>query len=112
MILSFLVVAEGFLAPDLSLLTATSILVEWEAPLRPNGVILSYHVTRVVSEASPVTTQHGLSTSAVLSDLAPFSLYLVTVGVTNTQGIVTSPPANVTTGETGTQEYLMSRARG
>lgn len=94
-------VAEGFFAPILSLLNATSILVEWEEPVHPNGVILSYQLTRTSVGAPPLTTSHDLSTMTVLTDLIPFTLYLVSVSVTNTEGTTVSPQANITTGQTG-----------
>lgn len=94
-------VPEEFLSPSLSLLNATSILVVWTPPLRPNGLILSYQVTRATVGSTPITTSHDLSTMAILTELSPFTLYLVSVSVTNTEGTTVSPQANITTGETG-----------
>lgn len=97
----FSAVSEGFVSPTLSLLDATTVFVEWQAPLRPNGQLLSYQLSVSEGTSPVVTTPQGLSTTATLTDLLPFTLYLVSVSVTNSVGTAVSPQSNITTGETG-----------
>ncbi|KAL1774931.1 phosphatidylinositol phosphatase PTPRQ [Sigmodon hispidus] len=54
-------------------LSSTSILLSWDPPLKPNGVIVSYHLT-----VQGPHTNHSFVTSAnhiVLEELSPFTLY-------------------------------------
>ena len=93
-------VPEGQASPVLSLLNATSVLVQWAPPTSPNGVILTFALV-VSSPASTVTLDQGLTTSAVLANLSPFTFYQISVLVTNTEGSIVSDFSNITTGETG-----------
>lgn len=86
--------------PFLILLDATTVRVWWSPPLRPNGVILSYEL--ILSDGmTTVTIPEGLSLFDTLEDLTPFTLYLISVNVTNTEGSLVSSEINITTGETG-----------
>ena len=66
----------------------------------PNGIIQSYQLT-LTDGVNTIVIPQGLNTTAQISDLTPFTLYQVVVTVTNTEGSADSPPANITTGETG-----------
>ena len=96
---------EGLDSPTLSLLNATSVTVQWSSPSSPNGVILSYNLV-VSTRTSTLTLDQGLALSTVLSDLSPFTLYLISVNVTNTEGSLVSAASNITTGETGENYHL------
>lgn len=87
-------------APTLSLVNATTVLVEWSPPSQPNGMIQSYQLIQFDGTTTTVLEQ-GLSTSTTIFNLTPFTIYQVTVTVFNTEGNVSSPAANITTGETG-----------
>ena len=90
----------GLSAPSLSLMNATTMLIEWTPPAQPNGMIQSYQL--VLSDgATTVVLEQGLSMSTMVYDLTPFTVYGVTITVFNTEGSVSSPAANITTGETG-----------
>lgn len=88
------------MVPFLFLLNATTVMVQWSPPLRPNGVILSYELI-VSDRTSTIIIPQGLSLSTILGDLTPFNLYRVSVSVTNTEGSLVSTEINITTGETG-----------
>ena len=91
---------EGLTVPSLSLVNATTLLVEWSPPAQPNGMIQSYQLS--LSDGTKTTTlDQGLSTSTLIYSLSPFTLYQITITVFNTEGSVDSPTANITTGETG-----------
>ena len=87
------------------LLDAITVMVWWSTPLLPNGVILSYEL--ILSDGMTVITiPEGLSLSATLQDLTPFTLYHISINVTNTEGSLISSEVNITTGETGWSIYF------
>ena len=50
----------------------TSIVLTWNAPQEPNGVIIRYEVTYRVSDGNPVTTNTAaLNTTFTISSLTP-----------------------------------------
>ena len=91
---------EGLSAPILSLVNATTVFVEWSPPSQPNGMIQSYQLY-LFDGTTTVTLDQGLSTSTLIYNLTPFTVYQVTITVFNTEGSVNSTAANITTGETG-----------
>ena len=91
---------EGLAAPTLSLVDATTLLVEWSAPSQPNGIILSYQFS-VINSSHSLTFDVGLNMSATIGSLIPFTLYEVFVGANNSVGGVNSPAINITTGMAG-----------
>lgn len=98
---SYVIIApEGLSVPSLSLVNATTLLIEWSPPPRPNGMILSYR-SNLFDGTTTTTHNQGLSTSTLIYSLSPFTLYQITITVFNTEGSVDSPTANITTGETG-----------
>ena len=51
---------------------STSVVLTWSAPQEPNGVIISYEVTYVVSDGNLITTNTtALSTTFTISSLTP-----------------------------------------
>ena len=91
---------EGLAVPSLSLVNATTLLVEWSPPARPNGMIQSYRLSLFDGTITTIRDQ-GMLTSTLIYSLSPFTLYQITITVFNTEGSVDSPTANITTGETG-----------
>jgi hypothetical protein len=81
-------------------MNATTVLIEWSPPSQPNGMIQSYQVILFDGTTTDILEQ-GLSTSATVYDLTPFTVYQVTIMAFNTEGRVGSPATNITTGETG-----------
>ena len=96
---------QGQGAPVLSLLTATSMLVQWSPPSLPGGPSLSYTIA-LTSATDTRLVSSGPNTTATVSGLLPFTQYYVYVTATNVAGSVTGPTANITTGEAG---MLISR---
>ena len=96
----------GLSAPTLSLMNATTVFIEWSLPAQPNGMVRSYQL--ILSDGMTASTlEQGLSMSTVVHNLTPFTVYQVTITVFNTEGSISSPMANITTGETG--ESTMAR---
>ncbi len=93
-------VPVGLDPPVLELLNATSLRVQWSPPTSSNGIIVTYDLI-VSSSMSVVSINQGLATSTLLHNLTPFTLYQISVNVTNTEGSLVSEPSNITTGETG-----------
>ncbi|XP_017169427.1 phosphatidylinositol phosphatase PTPRQ isoform X2 [Mus musculus] len=54
-------------------LSSTSILLSWDPPLKPNGAILSYHLTLQGTHANRTFVTSG--NHIVLEELSPFTLY-------------------------------------
>ncbi|XP_052021224.1 phosphatidylinositol phosphatase PTPRQ [Apodemus sylvaticus] len=54
-------------------LSSTSILLSWDPPLKPNGAILSYHLTLQGPHANHTFVTSG--NHIVLEELSPFTLY-------------------------------------
>ena len=96
---------QGQGAPVLSLLTATSMLVQWSPPSLPGGPSLSYTIA-LTSATDTRLVSSGPNTTATVSGLLPFTQYYVYVTATNVAGSVTGPTENITTGEAG---MLISR---
>lgn len=63
-------------------------------------MIQSYQLS-LFDETTTATLNQGLATSTLVHNLAPFTVYQVIVTLFNTEGNVSSPAANITTGETG-----------
>ena len=85
--------------------TASSIFLQWEAPLPPNGVIISYEITYrgvqtpnevdIVNFTSPSTLRIGPVTSFNLVEgLMPGSVYEVSVQAATSVGF--GPSSNTT----------------
>lgn len=83
---------------------STSILVTWEQPASPNGILRFYQVTYVSDQPGAVPTTVNTtdnSTSLVIDNLEPFTNYSVNiVGVTVDEG-QPSEEAIVKTDESG-----------
>ena len=95
-----LAVPQGQGAPVLSLLRATTVLVQWSPPSLPGGPSLSYTIT-LASVMDSRLVNPGSNITAAVSGLLPFTLYNVYVTATNVAGSVTGPTTIITTGETG-----------
>lgn len=98
--LSLSLAPRGLSAPLLTLLNATTLQAEWLPPSRPNGQLLSYRLT-VSGPSTFLSIDRGLSLSATVHSLQPFTQYEAFVTVFNTEGSVDSAVENITTGETG-----------
>lgn len=87
--------------PSLQLSTATSVYVTWMPPLYPNGIIMNYTVTLMEGATVDTFSYNDTTMATTLDNLAPFTVYDVTVTSTNDEGSVTSDPTRILTGEIG-----------
>ena len=77
-------------------MTNTTVIVSWEAPFDPNGVIFVYHVTVRDSSMMVVSSQNESNTIFIstFDNLIPFSNYTVTVRpLTGDNGGIVGEPA-------------------
>ena len=83
---------------DDNFINATAVLVVWDPPLIPNG-ILSYTVDIQISGTPPFTARVSADTSEEFGGLSPATMYVVTVRGMTSGGTgeaislaVTTPP--------------------
>ena len=86
--------------PSVELVIATSVNITWTPPLYPNGIIENYTVTLTGGDTFELSYDDNAK-ATIVDDLAPFTMYDVTVTATNDRGSVTSDPARICTGEIG-----------
>ena len=90
---------SGLAAPNIMVLGSTSMLVNWQPPAVPNGMIILYQVVRVFS-GSDVSRQLLLNTTelmALLTGLEPNTLYTLQVICYNDGGSTRSPTVDAST---------------
>ena len=83
-----------------------SVLISWQPPLIPNGIVLRYRVERSQSSLEGFTEVAIIQATAPTLDhtdisLTPFTIYYYRVAAENSVGRVTSPSAAVQTPESG-----------
>ncbi|XP_064396510.1 phosphatidylinositol phosphatase PTPRQ-like isoform X2 [Halichondria panicea] len=79
--------------------TNTTVIVSWEAPFDPNGVIFAYRITVRDSSMMVVSSQNESNTTftSTFDNLIPFSTYTVTVRpLTGDNGEIVGEPAMTT----------------
>jgi usherin len=87
--------------PQLSLAAATTILIQWEPPTYPNGLITSYSLSVEPPLSSLYQlTYSGNESSAILDNLTPFTNYTISISSFNDAGSATSHPSLIMTSET------------
>lgn len=102
---NFHTVPEGVSAPFISSI-GQRVLISWDIPARPNGIILAYRVERSLLDEDNFTLIGSLDGSAaarVLVDIntEPFTTYEYRVVAENSAGFTVGPSANYTTPEAG-----------
>ncbi|XP_038612619.1 phosphatidylinositol phosphatase PTPRQ [Tachyglossus aculeatus] len=91
-------------------ITATEINLRWSPPEKPNGIIIAYEV--IYGNPEKLLTKNISTTSAILSDLKPYTLYNISVrsytrlghgnqissllSVRTSETVPDSPPENIT----------------
>ena len=99
---------SGLAEPNVTVLGPRSILVNWQPPAEPNGMIMLYEVVRVfVGSDIPVRQllQNTTELMALLTGLEPNTLYTLQVICYNDGGLTRSPLARAFTLE-GTPEGI------
>ena len=86
-------------APNATALSSTSILVNWQPPAIPNGVIILYQVVRVLEggDFPDELLQNTTELMALLTGLEPNALYILQVIGYNDGGSTRSPRVDVFT---------------
>ena len=89
------------------MINATIVLISWDVPMEPNGIILGYNVSiRLTSQSVALQALFAdIPTTLVVTDLTPFTNYDVSVIAFNTVGSVTSNETSFTTGPSGRKEH-------
>ena len=102
------VAPQGQLPPSVGTTTATSVTLQWRAPLSPNGVILQYDILRrlstarrrrQVSETVVYSTNNTNKATFVYTDsgLSPYTTYQYKIRAVNSRGRIDSEWINVKT---------------
>ena len=80
-IILFFLAPENFTQPSVTTINGRSLLISWEEPLIPNGIIRSYTITRATLNDVPVTveTVNGTVFNYTDQGLEPFTSYNYTV---------------------------------
>ena len=99
---------EGVSDPVISNLEARSLVITWQQPSQPNGVITEYVLTLV---SNGTVLLRGLQLSLTLSDLTPFTSYSFQLMVCNSIGCSPSSIVETQTPETNPQGLDAPRLR-
>lgn len=98
----------SLLPPNVIVINATAVVVNWTAPQEPNGIILGYHVIISPSQiATELIFIAYLSTTITVTDLTPFTNYVARIISFNSVGNVTSNETSFTTGESGNDVHTI-----
>lgn len=96
---------QGLSAPRLSSPTGRTVIIEWDPPAVPNGVILKYQIQRrLMSGGSPSVISEvnaSLSLRYVDNTVQPLTAYQYRVIAFNSGPGDPSPYSNITTGQGG-----------
>ena len=95
---------EDVIAPSLTPLSSSSIIVNWTTPAKPNGVITRYNVTMKLADVGDAiyksilpSNNLGESKSKVVSNLKPFTNYSFRIEACTRIGCAFSSPSSVAT---------------
>ena len=96
----------GLSSPLVMLSNATTAVVSWMAPERPNGFITNYTITLQQGNSVVTETVRGdQELVVVVKDLVPFASYLASVTAYNGAGSTTSRGTPFMTGETPPEDF-------
>ena len=90
---------RGLTAPNATVLSSTSILVNWQPPAVPNGIIVLYEVVRVFvgGDIPSQLLQNTTGLMALITGLEPNTLYTLQVICYNDGGSTRSPTVDAFT---------------
>ena len=87
--------------------TSRSLLLSWDPPTQPNGVITGYNYSCYQVESNEIITGSVTSTSTVIHQLLPNTNYYCSVSASTLAGVgPSSPTVNATTYE-DSKEYKL-----
>lgn len=92
---------DGLSPPAIDVVNATTLLVSWQEPAQPNGVITEYILLQ-----NGVQVFSGLVLSYQAAGLQPFSVYTYRIEACTLGGCSTSPPSTLRTPEAIAEGYL------
>lgn len=93
-------VPDGLNAPNVTVLSSTSVHVTWEQPALPNGIIVGYGLIQKTGGAETLLF-NGMGFSFTVTNLQPFTVYEFRVNASTIAGSGFSEWAEVTTLEDG-----------
>ena len=97
----FLQAPEDLSPPTLEADSSTSVIIRWEAPITPNGIILSYSIERLTNTVTEIATLSANDTLVYIDEddtvLQPFYTVSYRVVADNSAGSTASSYANITT---------------
>ena len=96
----------GLDRPTVVEVRSTSLLLDWDMPSSPNGIIIQHHVLINGTRKISLT---GNQSSGNVTGLLPFTVYLVEVETCNSVGCVRSDPVTVRTAEAGVLLNLLHK---
>jgi len=97
-------------APNVTIINATVVLINWDVPMESNGIIVGYNVSIRLASQSVAFRVHfaGMSTTLIVTDLTPFTSYKTSVIAFNSMGSVESNETSFTTGQSGKECHTVS----
>ena len=93
-------VPSGVRPPRLTVVSSTSILINWTTPLTPNGGITSYNVFLTTPESRAIV-QSTVPGTFLLEELTPFTEYSILLEACTLVGCANSSSASARTMEGG-----------
>ena len=97
----FLQAPEDLSPPTLKADSSTSVIIRWEAPITPNGIILFYSIERLTNIVTEIATLSANDTLVYIDEddtvLQPFYTVSYRVVADNSAGSTASSYANITT---------------
>ena len=87
---------EQIIPPDVAVVNSSSLLVTWQEPLQPNGVITNYTIFR---NSASVFIEYNMNYTFLDTDLMPFTTYTYFILVCTAKGCGASQTTSQTTEE-------------
>lgn len=94
-------IPDGLSPPTINVINATTLLILWQEPAQPNGVITEYILLQ-----NGVQIFSGLMLSYQAVGLQPFSVYTYSIMACTMRGCGTSPPSSSQTPEAIAEGYV------
>ena len=99
--LTFEDIPDGISAPDIEVVNSSTLLVTWQEPLMPNGIIIRYILTQ-----NSTVVFNDLALSYLASDLEPFTAYSYAIMACTAEGCGSSNRSTAMTLEAVPEGYV------